>query len=361
MIGVVVLLLALLTAVVEYFIRPAPKTIIGGKYYTYCAVSDFMDPVYIRQALSGLDIRDVPIQQLINGKRSVDFFYYDGPSSMAKKYYHVRAAIRYWLDCEDIWDKAKLHTILTRLAPDTICETILFDDPRTATLPPGVWMIRSNLGRVGRKSRAVDNQADFATTVNDFLADSTVKKDKIMASQYILDPMLYVPPGGEGRKFHMRCYVIIAAFGHGDTTHKAWMINHGLMIPARNAYKAHDWSNPGVHDSHGHDNPDSKYWPGEFDRPDIVDACADVLGRALRVLLPTVRNYPETGKIGYEIMGADVMMLADGTAKIIEINGAPAIGDNTVQSKHDIFDAVLATVLVGLGPVGNPAMVRQIV
>jgi hypothetical protein len=345
---------------------------LASSAHTFCIVSSFVGPEYPRAALA--EWHEVPIEETLDGGR-VDFFYYDGLSQDAKKYYPVRADVRCWIDYENIWDKAKLHRILGELAPDTIARTIFCDEH--TVLPQGVWMIRSNLGSVGSKSRAVDNQADFLRAYRDFTADNRGqhgkqrnkhngkqggKRDVIMASEYIIDPMLY-----EDRKFHMRCYAILAIYGHGDAAiPHAWMIKQGLMIPASAKYAANDWTNPGIHDSHGHDNPDLQYFPDQFDRPDLVTACADVLRRALRVTMPTAKNYPETGRIGYEVVGADIMFTADGTPRIIEINGAPAIGDNTQKSKQNIFDAVLATVVAAGfsdslgGSIGNPNMVVEL-
>jgi len=60
-------------------------------------------------------------------------------------------------------------------------------------------------------------------------------------------------------------------------------------------------------------------------------------------------------------MGADIMFTSDGTPKIIEINAAPAIGDNTVESKHNIFDSVLTTVFSdAFYPAGNKSMVIEL-
>lgn len=310
------------SSLVEYFGK--------GEPISYCAVSSFIGLPIIRAAM--IDCEEVNISTLISGKSSVDFFYYDGPSSQVKKYYGVRARVRCWVDDRRIWDKALLHEDLMIHAPETICKTIVCYEH--TVLPPGVWMIRSNLGHVGSKSRAVDNQAGFKKLFAEFSVPTSGKKDVIIASEYIVDPMLY-----KDRKFHLRCYIIIAV----GKVRSAWMLKHGIMIPAQSKYIAGDWNNQLIHDSHGHDNPEMIY-SEEFGRPDLFEKAAEVLGTAMTVMLAGVKNYPETLETGYDILGADVMFWADGRAKIIEINSVPAIGDNSDASKKKIYDALMATV-----------------
>jgi hypothetical protein len=359
---IIAILVIVASVIREYLAGSTIYAKVGGSDTgrRYCAVSAFVGAKYISESLPGW----TEVSPTDSVTAPVDFFYYDGRSHIAKQYYSVRARVRYWLDSVNIWDKAKLHTILGECAPDTICRTIIFNDTTKdpPQLPPGVWMVRSNLGAVGSKSRAVDNQRDFMSAVSDFTRDTgkdARRKDVIMASEYIADPMLY-----QGKKFHLRCYVILAVYGHGPTaTRRAWMIKQGIIIPAAVAYVRGDWSNQEVHDSHGHDNADLVYFHeatpnADLDIPLLTAKCADVLSHALECVMPTVTNYPECGHIGYEVSGADIMFTSDGNAKIIEINGAPAIGDNTRESIQNIFDSVLATVYTDeFGPAGNPDMV----
>ena len=88
-----------------------------------------------------------------------DMTYADSVGYSDRELYKVHAKLKYRLDCRDIMDKARLHRILAKEAPDTICRTIETDE-RTV-LPPGTWMIRLNTSTGGKNAVAVNSQREF--------------------------------------------------------------------------------------------------------------------------------------------------------------------------------------------------------
>lgn len=278
------------------------------------------------------------------GEVPVDFTYVDGDGYTDRRFYSMPGTLKYRIECAELMDKAKLHKTLMAAAPDTVCKTYFVD--KTSHLPPGLWMLRSNLGHVGSKSTPVETQRDFERIARKYAG----KRDVLMISEYISRPMLY-----GGHKFHLRLYVIVGVFDSG--ARKAWLVTHGDLVPAKAAFVLGYWENKDIHDSHKKGNPDVVIFPdrvddsllsGTLSARDLQKAAAGVLRDALPHILPKLYNYPEA-QSGYEMFGADIMFWDDGRPKIIEVNATPDLTylneAGTREYKSYIFDGILETVV----------------
>ena len=167
----------------------------------------------------------------------------------------------------------------------------------------------------------------------------------IIVSEYIQNPLLY-----EGRKFHIRMYLLI----NSDSTWSFW--KRGKAMTAKISYKKGDWTNKDIHDSHGETTPKDIYFP-----EDILQAlhcesslqfarCAPkekyeyvyqqielILGAAANIVKPHVKCYEES-KNCCEVFGIDFMITDDYTVKLIEINAEAGYGSkNEDKTKYKAY------------------------
>lgn len=273
-----------------------------------------------------------------------DLTYADSAGYSDKSLYEVRAKLKYRLNCRDLMDKARLHKILTAEDPTTICRTLIMgaDD----ILPSGIWMIRLNTSTGGKNAVAVDNHDAFDELRREWVPRTKYERENsaIMASEYIVDPMLH-----EGRKFHIRLYMVVGVLPRKT----AWLINEGLIIPAHEPYVAGDWNNAEIHDTHAKNNPLLEPIRPET-HPKWFEKCRELMSRVMRVMINKVDKYGE-GDAGYELFGVDIMLSADGVAKLIEVNSLPDISKNDPALNDMVCRGLVASAIHAVFPGDTPA------
>jgi len=149
-------------------------------------------------------------------------------------------------------------------------------------------------------------------------------------SEYITNPMTV-----EGRKFHLRVYVLLSVIS-GITrcsAHKEYKVR-----TAKEKYKNGDWLNPDIHLTGGTNTEKIYHWPDCVDWKDdhskhttiknLYD-CIDILCMALS--MSNVKNYIESDA-GYHLYGVDILITNDNNSHILEINHRPGF---TVSEDND--------------------------
>lgn len=140
----------------------------------------------------------------------------------------------------------------------------------------------------------------------------------IIVSEYIQNPLLY-----EGRKFHIRMYILI----NSDSTWSFW--KRGKAMTAKISYKRGDWTNKAIHDSHGETTPKDIYFPEDILYKEkyeyVYQQIKLILGAAANIVKPHVKCYEES-KNCCEVFGIDFMITDDYTVKLIEINAEAGYG-----------------------------------
>ncbi len=252
----------------------------------------------------------------------VDFVYGDGKNNDSRL--NIEAKLRCHISDDDLYDKTRLHQILMKEAPETICKTILVN--HYTTIPEGsIWMMRANWGWSGKASFVVTNNQQLKEGYNKLMNHKNRYKVKVIISQYIMDPLLF-----KGYKFHLRLYVIV--FVTNDmNANKAWMANKGKIVPASLPYKPDDWSNELIHDTHLARNPGlvSVYpdsLPEDDNKQIIQQSVKQCLSKVMNRMLKRLRIWPEV-KYGFEVYGVDVMITDKLEPKIIEFNKYPSISN----------------------------------
>lgn len=255
------------------------------------------------------------------------FVYTDGRGLHTQYLYNgeMRFKMRNRLNARPVFDKASLHRILSRDAPDTICRTVVAS--KDFRIDAGqVWILRANFGWGGKANAVVTSQQEFDREYDRLLLDGAKRNQVratvaasnavIIASEYIMAPMLY-----RQRKFHLRVYLMLRV--DADGTKKAWLLREGQIVPALDRYVAGDWANPRIHDTHMGSNPRIGKFPADLGDA-ALDAVLGMFKAAIPHLMPHIKRYEEI-EYNYDIYGCDVMLTAAGAAKLIEINRFPGL------------------------------------
>ena len=144
------------------------------------------------------------------------------------------------------------------------------------------------------------------------------KFNNIIISEYIQNPLLY-----EGRKFHLRMYILI----NSDTTWSFW--ERGKAMIAKLPYKKGDWTNKEIHDSHGETTPKDIYFPEDILQKDkyryVYQQMEIILDAVAKIIMPYIKCYEES-KYCCEVFGIDFMLTDDYIVKLIEINAEAGYG-----------------------------------
>jgi hypothetical protein len=144
------------------------------------------------------------------------------------------------------------------------------------------------------------------------------KFNNIIISEYIQNPLLY-----EGRKFHLRMYILI----NSDATWSFW--ERGKAMTAKLPYKKGDWTNKLIHDSHGETTPKDIYFPEDILTKDkyrnVYEQMEIILSAVSKIIIPHIKCYEES-KYCCEVFGIDFMLTDDYTVKLIEINAEAGYG-----------------------------------
>jgi len=144
------------------------------------------------------------------------------------------------------------------------------------------------------------------------------KFNNIIISEYIQNPLLY-----EGRKFHLRMYILI----NSDETWSFW--ERGKAMTAKLPYIKGDWTNKLIHDSHGETTPKDIYFPEDILPKDkykfVYQQMHTILTAVAKIIKPHIKCYEES-KYCCEVFGIDFMLTDDYVVKLIEINAEAGYG-----------------------------------
>lgn len=285
-------------------------------------------------------------------KTSVDFVF--GLATSAKHHDHIVARLKNRLDASQMTDKALLHKHLEGIIDPTsgrplIAPTILLDAD-TKMPDAAVWIIRANWGWKGLAADVVTDDAELRAAYSRQSSPSTDARKspattRVIASEYIINPLLW-----NKRKFHVRFHAIVYKIS-ADQPARAAILTGNTIMPAAEPYIPGDWQNKKIHDTHHGSSADT----GEFSADDpLHTAGRSVIAQAIRHLLPTIALYPESGA-AYELIGADVMYYADGSAVLLELNKRPGLDADDVRQGivREYITGILGT--IGIAVFGTDA------
>ena len=191
----------------------------------------------------------------------------------------------------DITNKSILPTLLKNRMPETFDIEDIKEIKDIMILKPV-----GNGAHSGRGISVITNNEEFEEAKKDLNP-----KWKYVISKYITNPYLY-----NGLKCHYRVYYLISE-------NKYDLLEQVEVLTAKDPYVQKDWTNKNIHDSHGASTTETYFMNNDKHLEEIKKLGDEIF----KIAKP--KHYNES-KIGYELLGLDVMF--DDTDKLwlIEIN-----------------------------------------
>lgn len=235
-----------------------------------------------------------------------------------KAAYAVRAFIKNIInnDKKTITDKEQLYLsmaakypALTRAHMASTANLMV-----VTSVPAGQALILRPVGETacgGRDIKIVDNVRDLAA------AKSLLSKyPSAIASTYIKNPMLW-----QGRKFHLRMYLLVNAGPAVPFSSQLW--HRGKILTAAKPYREDCIDDPGIHDTHADSTPRDLWFPEDFPVKDeveeVVVQMSEIMACAAELLRPLAKPYEESEN-AFEVFGVDFLVTDDIKVILIEIN-----------------------------------------
>lgn len=145
------------------------------------------------------------------------------------------------------------------------------------------------------------------------------KYSSVIASEYIVTPMLF-----EGRKFHIRVYLIAAKI---NGIYRSGVFKFYEIFTAADKYVNGDYNNSRIHDTH------FKSTPHDYICPDVLSSSQRLaihdkvfplikdcmINYVSKILEEVCKPYPES-KNAFEVFGCDFMVRDNGTPVLLEVN-----------------------------------------
>jgi hypothetical protein len=261
-------------------------------------------------------------------------------------------------------NKAEMYKNIMKHNPDIASQylpkTWNLKDFKPETIQSGnVFIVKPvGTGAGGGTDISVITSVDQLAKSKKELLDSKYK-DAII-SEYIVDPYLV-----NGKKFHIRMYFMVCLGPNNEFTWHMW--DRGKIVTAEMEYKAEDYTNTKIHDSHFKSTPTNLYYPEDLNASseEILQQMREILQVAAEVIQPHIKSRPES-VYGFEVFGVDFMLTAELEVKLIEINarhdyGHP-IGDEKRFGEYSaaFHQWMYSNAIVKIFPEGEPLSSRYV-
>jgi hypothetical protein len=222
---------------------------------------------------------------------------------------------------EVVCDKLQLYENMTKYKPD-IAKTHMAKSYKLGKdLKDDMPFQTSIIKAVGRGSYS-GRGVFVAGTPDEYKAAIAAARKiskTVMVSEYIENPMLF-----NGRKFHIRAYLVVLVSGKDTINGQLW--HRGKILTAKLPYKNLDFANGNIHDSHAKSTPNDFFFPEHLREKGInADAIFEQMNRISDAIIDCMKEselsflYPETQSAG-AIFGLDFMVTEDYVVKLLECN-----------------------------------------
>jgi hypothetical protein len=203
---------------------------------------------------------------------------------------------------------------------------------------PKVYILRPFLGSSGSEIHYISSEAELINAIkfynshnNFFKRDKYYHNYKVIATEYIMNPLLY-----KTKKFHLRMYYIISVI---NGVLSSFFFDIGKMLTAAKPFNTRKPFSKDVHDTHLKSTNSDLIFPVDFKSSDLnvkSVTSSDILAQ-MRLILSAVTTITikETSNInkllydnqenGYNLFGVDFMIDDTGTVFLIEINITPGM------------------------------------
>jgi hypothetical protein len=193
----------------------------------------------------------------------------------------------------------------------------------------------------------LDKAIDYYNTTNFYYErDKIYHGNNVIASEYIMNPLLY-----KNKKFHLRMYYLLTYVNNHFNT---FFIDIGKITTSLNDYNIDKPFLPEIHDTHfkytkedtifSYDIKNSNF-NKNIDATDIIKQMRTILKYTTKMLTKTITINKETllydnQDHGYLLTGVDFMIDDTGNVFLIEINRIPGITFNTEIEGSKMFDII---------------------
>jgi len=203
----------------------------------------------------------------------------------------------------------------------------------------GVYIMRPShiLAFAGRDIRVISSAEEFEHAKQfyekkkrEFAKGSSRLRDyRVIVSEYIKDPMLF-----RNRKFHLRIYINTVA-SHEKLMSCSMAFQNGEILTGALPYVQSDWNNKLIHDTHGETTDGNYTFPRDY--PGRLDNLWPQLGQLLGEIKALCSHHRPFSQAQYSqhLFGIDVMVQADDTIKLLEINSGAGLGDGKYRNTDD--------------------------
>lgn len=168
------------------------------------------------------------------------------------------------------------------------------------------------------------------------------KYNAVIASDYIMSPMLF-----EGRKFHLRTYLIAAKI---NGIYKTYFFDFYELFTAAKPYKAGDFDNGDIHDTHFKSTPRDIMCPDDLNSEQrlvfsdkVYPAMKECMRYVSRILEEGCKPYPESEN-AFEVFGCDFMVTSDAKPILLEVNEKIGFTMHKVEKKRVFCERYFNTI-----------------
>jgi hypothetical protein len=335
---------------------------------TYCIRSEYYSPSFIKTIFTAAkgwkSLTDTELDIYIKTGKRVDFVYVDGIYRTDPRFMNVKARLKNIVDNKkrEITQKNNLFRNLAKvpnmagflmqqldidLLDSVKASDYLTNHVKPWMMPDKIYIFKPVSEFAGRGIKVITDFSELVayckkviTKYNQYWKTSNpaAKMRQWVLQEYIMDPLLY-----NNRKFHVRHYLFYRPGGKGN---RCFYLKSGELAPARKAYKANNWTDTAIHDTHfyGKDGP---LFPKnlKLSMTTLANIYAQ-LAQLYKGIFSIIKAecYPESLDC-YELFGVDFMITRDYQVKLIEINekiGMPSIKSPMTK---ELFKAIQSIAL----------------
>ena len=227
---------------------------------------------------------------------------------------------------------------------------------------PKIYILRPFLGSSGAEIFYISSEEElkkainYYNTHNDFFKrDKAYHNYKVVASEYIMNPLLY-----KTKKFHLRMYYIMSII---NGKFNSFFLDIGKILTAAKSFNTRLPFKKDVHDTHLKSTDGDIMFPSAFN-----DSNLNIKGlksneileqmRTILAVFPTIiveynkdinKMLYDNQENGYNLYGVDFMIDDTGTVFLIEINKTPGITFHNLKNTsifcNILFDWIAECVL----------------
>jgi len=218
---------------------------------------------------------------------------------------------------------------------------------------PKMYILRPVISSGGQDILYVSNKKEldkaikyYNTTNFYYERDKIYHGNNVIASEYIMNPLLY-----KNKKFHLRSYYLLTYINNEFNT---FYIENNKIITSLNDYNTDKPFLPEVHDTHFKYSKTDILFPediktGDFNKDvdisNIMEQMRRILKYTTKILTKTLTINKETllynnQENGYLLTGVDFMIDDNGNVFLIEINRTPGLALNTEIAGRKMLDVI---------------------